>query len=142
MQVSAGRDELWQVVEAVGGDRGWYGTSLAWVVRGLLDRAVGGPGLRRGRPERLQAGDAVDCWRVEQVVPGTLLRLRAEMRLPGTARLELAVEADGTRSVLVQRTSFEPRGLAGRTYWRAVAPLHGVVFARMLRGMAAAAERG
>ncbi len=92
--VDASPAALWRVVEAVGGERGWYSWSLAWRVRGLLDRVVGGPGLRRGRrdPGRLLLDDAVDFWRVEQIVPGRLLRLRAEMRLPGLAWLELRVE--------------------------------------------------
>ncbi|WP_035063095.1 DUF2867 domain-containing protein, partial [Cellulomonas bogoriensis] len=109
-----------------------------------LDRLWGGPGLRRGRrhPTRLTVDDAVDFWRVEEIVPGRMLRLRAEMRLPGLAWLELAVrpEADGS-STLRQLATFHPHGLPGQLYWAAVAPFHGVVFGGMQRGMRVAAER-
>ena len=143
--VDASPAALWRVVEAVGGERGWYSWALAWRVRGLLDRMVGGPGLRRGRrdPDRLQHDDAVDFWRVEQIEPGRLLRLRAEMRLPGLAWLELRIE-DGDRwdtppAVFAQRAVFHPRGLAGQAYWWAVYPFHGIVFGGMQRNIARAA---
>jgi uncharacterized protein YbjT (DUF2867 family) len=95
-RIDAGRDELWSVIEGIGGDNGWYSFPLAWRVRGAIDRAVGGVGLRRGRrdPETLRAGESVDFWRVEERVPGELLRLRAEMRLPGEAWLELHVHQE------------------------------------------------
>lgn len=162
VQVDASPAATWRVVEAVGGERGWYSWSLAWRVRGLLDRVVGGPGLRRGRrdPGRLLVDDAVDFWRVEAIEPGHLLRLRAEMRLPGLAWLELRVEpvdsadddADARTEpwdddawrrppvVLAQRALFHPHGLAGQLYWWAVTPFHGVVFGGMQRNMARAAE--
>ena len=83
--VDAGAEDLWQVIVGIGGDRGWYSFPLGWAVRGLLDRLVGGVGLRRGRrdPDRLYVGEALDFWRVEELCPGELLRLRAEMRVPG-----------------------------------------------------------
>jgi len=141
---SAPPDALWRVVEGIGGDRGWYSWALAWRVRGWLDRAVGGVGLRRGRrdPDRLYVGDALDFWRVEEREPDRLLRLRAEMRLPGLAWLEFHVEqAEAGGSTLRQRATFAPRGLFGHAYWWAVAAFHGVVFGGMLRGIVAAAER-
>jgi uncharacterized protein YbjT (DUF2867 family) len=141
--------ELWRVVEGIGGDTGWYSFPLAWAVRGRLDRLVGGVGLRRGRrdPRRLYVGDALDFWRVEEIRTGRLLRLRAEMRLPGLAWLEFHVEhaspADRPAgAVLRQRATFAPHGLAGHLYWWAVAAFHGVVFGGMLRGIARAAEQG
>ncbi len=144
IHVAAPDDAVWEVLQAVGGERGWYSWPLAWRVRGLIDRVSGGPGLRRGRrdPTRLLVDDTVDFWRVEEVVPGRMLRLRAEMRLPGLAWLELAVrpEPDGT-STLRQVATFHPHGLAGQLYWWSVAPFHGVVFGGMQRGMAAEAER-
>jgi hypothetical protein len=140
---------LWRVVEGIGGDSGWYSFPLAWQVRGLLDRAIGGVGLRRGRrdPARLYVGDALDFWRVEERDEGRLLRLRAEMRVPGLAWLEFHVEhageggADGRTTVLRQRATFAPHGLAGHAYWWAVAAFHGIVFGGMVRGIARAAER-
>jgi uncharacterized protein YndB with AHSA1/START domain len=142
--VDAPADVVWQVLQTVGGERGWYSWPLAWRVRGLVDRVWGGPGLRRGRrdPRRLLVDDAVDFWRVEEVVPGRLLRLRAEMRLPGLAWLELAVRPEPHGgSTLRQVATFHPHGLAGQTYWWLVAPFHGVVFGGMQRGMRAEAER-
>jgi hypothetical protein len=144
---------LWQVVQGIGGESGWYSFPLAWEVRGWLDRLVGGVGLRRGRrhPRDLYVGEALDWWRVEELVPGRLLRLRAEMRLPGLAWLEFHVEHDavtdaGTpgrpgRTRLRQKATFHPRGLAGHVYWWAVAPFHGVVFGGMLRNICRAAEQ-
>ena len=143
-EIAADCEEVWRVVSRIGGQTGWYSWPLAWQVRGFLDRLAGGPGLRRGRrhEQDLALDDAVDFWRVEEVVPNELLRLRAEMRLPGRAWLELSVAPAGaSRTVLRQRALFHPHGLAGHAYWWAVTPFHGVVFGRMLSGMAAAAER-
>ena len=135
-------EALWRVVEGIGGDRGWYSFPLAWRVRGWLDRLVGGVGLRRGRrnPQDLYVGDALDFWRVEEIEEGRLLRLRAEMRLPGLAWLEFHVEHGQDGVVLRQRATFAPRGLAGHLYWWAVAVFHGVVFGGMIRGITRQAE--
>jgi hypothetical protein len=143
VRVDAPPAAVWRVITALGGERGWYSWPLAWRIRGLVDRLVGGPGLRRGRrdPARLWVDDAVDFWRVEEVVNGRLLRLRAEMRVPGRAWLELEVTPDGSGSVLRQAAIFHPHGLAGQLYWWTVAPFHGVVFGSMQAGMAAEAER-
>ncbi|MEU5787585.1 SDR family oxidoreductase [Micromonospora purpureochromogenes] len=141
--VAAPTSALWRVIEGVGGEHGWYSFPLAWSVRGWLDRLIGGVGLRRGRrdPHRLQVGEALDFWRVEEIVPGELLRLRAEMRLPGRAWLEMRVEptTEG-RSRYVQRAVFLPRGLAGHAYWGSVAPFHAIVFGGMARNIARGAE--
>ncbi|MER7335152.1 MULTISPECIES: SDR family oxidoreductase [unclassified Micromonospora] len=142
--VHAPPEALWRVVEGVGGEHGWYSFPLAWSARGWLDRLVGGVGLRRGRrdPHRLRVGEALDFWRVEEIVPGELLRLRAEMRLPGRAWLEMRVAPlDGDRSRYHQRAVFLPRGLAGHAYWGAVAPFHAVVFGGMARNIARGAEQ-
>ena len=141
--VQASKASLWAVVEGIGGDNGWYSWALAWQVRGILDRISGGPGLRRGRrdPYDLRVGDAVDWWRVEAVDDMRLLRLRAEMRLPGLAWLDLAVdEDDAGRTVFRQTAYFHPRGLLGQLYWWSVTPFHGVVFGGMQRNIARAAE--
>lgn len=141
--VDASVDELWRAIEGIGGERGWYSFPLAWAVRGLLDRLVGGVGLRRGRrdPDRTAVGEAIDFWRVETVARGETLRLRAEMRLPGVAWLEFSIEHDaGPHPVLHQRALFIPRGLAGDLYWWSVWPFHGIVFGSMLRNLARAAE--
>jgi hypothetical protein len=141
-------DRLWAVVVGIGGENGWYSFPLAWAVRGWLDRLVGGVGLRRGRrnPARLHVGEALDWWRVETLDddgPERLLRLRAEMRVPGLAWLELGVSAapEGG-SVYRQRAVFVPHGLAGQLYWWAVYPFHGIVFGGMTRNIVGAAEAG
>ncbi|TQF01157.1 SDR family oxidoreductase [Kitasatospora acidiphila] len=136
--VAAPPAAVWQVVEGIGGDNGWYSFPLAWALRGWLDRMVGGVGLRRGRrdPARLRVGDSLDFWRVEEVEPGRLLRLRAEMRLPGLAWLELSVASDGAGGTHYrQRAMFQPHGLAGHAYWWSVAPFHAVVFGGMARNI-------
>ena len=141
--VDAPVDALWRVIEGVGGENGWYSFPLAWSVRGWLDRLVGGVGLRRGRRDRhrLRVGEALDWWRVEELVPGSLLRLRAEMRVPGRAWLEMSATAgEAGSSVYRQRAVFLPRGLAGHAYWAAVLPFHGIVFNGMARNIARGAE--
>ncbi|MET8952806.1 SDR family oxidoreductase [Streptomyces sp. NPDC004393] len=144
LTVDASRAALWRVVEGIGGDNGWYSFPLAWAARGWLDRLVGGVGLRRGRrdAERLRAGDSLDFWRVEEIEPGHLLRLRAEMRLPGLAWLEMYVERDEQgRTRYRQRALFHPHGLLGHAYWWSVSPFHAVVFGGMARNIARAAAR-
>jgi uncharacterized protein YbjT (DUF2867 family) len=144
-ETSADPATLWRVVTGIGGDNGWYSFRLAWEVRGWLDRLVGGVGLRRGRrsPRDLYVGDALDFWRVEELEEGRLLRLRAEMRLPGLAWLEFHVEHDGSssRSRLRQKATFAPRGLVGHLYWWGIAAFHGVVFGGMIRNLVRAAEQ-
>lgn len=142
-QSTAAPEALWRVIEGIGGDNGWYSLPFAWAARGFIDKLVGGVGLRRGRsnPHSLKVGDAVDFWRVERVDHGHLLRLRAEMKLPGSAWLELSVTptANGG-STMLQRAIFFPRGLSGRLYWISIVPLHGIIFASMVRKITAAAE--
>ncbi|MFJ9606029.1 SDR family oxidoreductase [Kitasatospora sp. NPDC101176] len=141
-RVAADPAALWRVVEGVGGENGWYSLPVAWTLRGLLDRLAGGVGLRRGRRDRhrLRVGDALDFWRVEEIEPGRLLRLRAEMRLPGLAWLELRVTPDGDGGALYQqRALFHPHGLAGHLYWWSIAPLHTLVFGAMARNITARA---
>lgn len=125
---------LWAVIEGIGGENGWYSFPLAWALRGWMDKIVGGVGLRRGRrhPQRLQTGEALDFWRVERLERGKLLLLRAEMKVPGLAWLEMQVTSDDGGSLYSQRAIFFPKGLSGRLYWFAVLPFHGFIF----RGMA------
>ncbi|OFB39202.1 NAD(P)-dependent oxidoreductase [Mycolicibacterium sp. (ex Dasyatis americana)] len=138
-------EQVWQVVEGVGGENGWYSFPLAWTIRGWLDRLTGGVGLTRGRrhPHVLHTGDALDFWRVERIRRPLLLRLRAEMRTPGDAWLEWRLESRGTdQTRLHQRAIFFPKGLAGRIYWNALLPFHGIIFTGMLNNIALAAQRG
>lgn len=147
--INAPPEAVWDVITRIGGDTGWHSWSFLWQIRGLLDRFAGGPGLRRGRRDtkKLILDDAVDFWRVEELTPHSLLRLRAEMRLPGLAWLELSIRPepdapDGRpRSVLRQRALFHPHGLAGQVYWWVVVPFHGIVFGQMLDSIKREAER-
>ena len=135
-------EALWRVIESIGGENGWYSFPLAWAVRGLMDKLVGGVGLRRGRrnPDHLHAGDVLDFWRVESIDHGSFLRLRAEMRVPGKAWLEMTVIPAGDGgAVYRQRAVFFPRGLGGRLYWAAILPFHNIIFDGMATRITATA---
>jgi uncharacterized protein YbjT (DUF2867 family) len=134
--------EAFAPVRRIGGETGWYYGDWLWRLRGFLDLLVGGVGVRRGRrdPENLVPGDALDFWRVEAIEQGRLLRLAAEMRLPGRAWLQFEVEPDGEGSTLRQTAIFDPVGLLGLLYWYALYPLHELVFSGMLKGIAEAAS--
>jgi uncharacterized protein YbjT (DUF2867 family) len=135
-------EHLYWAFSRVGGTTGYYGLDWAWRIRGILDQMVGGVGLRRGRrhPTEIRPGEAIDFWRVEEVVPGLSMRLRAEMRIPGEAWLEWETRRTEHGSDLVQTSWFRPRGLLGRLYWYAMLPGHRIIFPRMARRIAAAAE--
>ena len=140
--VAAEPAAVFRTVTSLGGKRGWYVAGLLWSIRGVIDQLLGGVGMRRGRrhPTDLRIGDPVDFWRVEALVPDQLMRLRAEMRLPGQAWLDFTIEPEGEGARLVQRARFYPRGLWGRAYWYALVPFHAVIFGRLLARVAAAAE--
>ena len=141
---SATPDALWKIIEGIGGSNGYYSSLFLWEIRGFLDRLIGGVGLRRGRrdPHQLYVGETVDFWRVERCDRGQLLRLRAEMRLPGLAWLELIVDRDDAgRTVYKQRATYRPFGLLGHMYWWVVVPFHALVFGSMVRRIPAASER-
>jgi hypothetical protein len=114
-------------------------------LRGIIDRLIGGPGLRRGRrsPKGLRLGDALDFWRVTTIEPPRHLVLTAEMKLPGVATLSFEIEPapdDAKACTIVITARFSPRGLPGIAYWHAVLPLHGVVFRGMLAGLVREAQ--
>ena len=143
--VAAPADAVFQEFCKLGGQYGYYGSDWLWRLRGMMDRVVGGPGLRRGRrdPTRLAFGDALDFWRVVGVRTNRFLELRAEMKLPGEATLSFEINGGsggGEGCTLIQTARFKPRGLLGIGYWWAVVPLHGIVFARMLNGIRRNAE--
>jgi len=129
-------------IRRLGGDAGWYYGDALWRLRGFLDRLAGGPGLRRGRrdPLDLRPGDVLDFWRVEAYEPDRMLRLRAEMKLPGRAWLQFEVEPRERGSTLTQTAEFDPRGLAGLLYWYVLLPVHTLMFRGMLRSVARAAN--
>lgn len=136
--------QVWARVEAIGGENGYSTATWAWELRGVLDRFVGGVGLRRGRrdPNHLIEGEALDFWRVERIDRPKLLRLRAEMKLPGLAWLEFRVyPLPNSETLLVQQALFHPRGLFGHAYWWVVAAMHGIVFPSMAKKLAGRESR-
>ena len=130
-------------IQRIGGSTGWYAANWFWRLRGLLDSLRGGVGLRRGRrdPQDLRDGDTVDFWRVERLEKGRLMRLAAEMKIPG--RLWLQFEVDpGEHDSLVRQTSvFDPAGYVGLAYWYLLYPVHHRVFGAMMRGIRKAMDR-
>jgi hypothetical protein len=143
LRVDAPPERVFATFAGLGGDEGWLVWGWAWRLRGLMDRLVGGPGLRRGRrhPRELFAGEALDFWRVETVQPPRLLRLRAEMKVPGRAWLQWEAEPEGTGTLLRQTAFFAPVGLAGTLYWYLLYPLHKLIFSDMIRAVGRAAVR-
>lgn len=128
-------------IQRIGGKTGWYYGGSLWRIRGFMDLMVGGPGLRRGRrhPVELNVGDTLDCWRVEKLDAPRVLRLYAEMRLPGRAWLEFTVTPKDDGCNITQTAMFDPVGLIGLCYWYSIWPLHQFVFAGMLRRIGEAA---
>ncbi|GBC63437.1 DUF2867 domain-containing protein [Desulfonema ishimotonii] len=144
VELAATPAEVWRPVVRIGGDTGWYFGDLLWKFRGLLDQMIGGIGLRRGRrhPVRLQAGDALDFWRVLEAEPETRLLLLAEMALPGEALLDIRITPAGDGKTELQfLTRFMPRGLWGLIYWYALYPFHQFIFRGMLKGVARSVGR-
>lgn len=141
---NASLESLWQAIEEIGGENGWYGSDFLWYLRGLMDRMIGGVGLRRGRrdPVHLRVGDSLDFWRVESLERGVSLKLYAEMILPGKAWLEFRIKKlPNGQSEVTQEATFSPRGLGGQLYWFAVLPLHIFVFPTMIRNLIRSANR-
>ncbi|MGZ8529605.1 MAG: SDR family oxidoreductase [Candidatus Binatia bacterium] len=129
-------------IRRIGGETGWYYGDWLWQVRGFLDLLFGGVGVRRGRrdPEQLQVGDVLDFWRVEAFEMNRRLLLAAEMKLPGRAWLEFAVEDKGQSSLIRQTAIFDPIGVAGLMYWYLLYPVHKLMFGKMLAAIAAACD--
>lgn len=141
--VTAPSNNVYRVFTGIGGTRGWYFANWTWKLRGMMDRLLGGAGLRRGRrhPDELRIGDALDFWRVEELEPDRLLRLRAEIKLPGRAWLQYEVwETQDGSSELVQTAAFIPKGLFGLAYWYALYPFHSWIFSGLIRAVARRAE--
>ena len=132
-------DSIWSVVQAVGANNGWYALNWLWQLRGILDRLIGGVGMRRGRrhPSAIRVGDAIDFWRVVAVEPGRRLTLLAEMKLPGSAVLEFGIDSNSDESSLTTSAYFHPAGVFGLLYWYILTPIHPAIF----RGMTQAIVR-
>jgi hypothetical protein len=143
VRVDAPLADVFQAFAGLGGERGWLVWRWAWGLRGILDGLAGGPGLRRGRrhPHDLHAGEAVDFWRVEAVDPPHALRLRAEMKLPGSAWLQFETRRVGSESELIQTALFAPRGAWGVLYWYGLYPVHRLIFSHLVDAVAREARR-
>ena len=143
VESTAATDDLYWAFARIGGDTGYYTFNWAWRLRGVLDKLIGGVGLRRGRrhPEELRTGEALDFWRVAMVDPGRRVQLAAEMKLPGEAWLEFEAIPTDAGSRLRQTAYFQPRGLLGRLYWLVLVPAHILIFKRMANRIARAAEQ-
>lgn len=143
IDVAAPPEEVFAELERLGGAAGWPAANALWRARGHIDVLVGGVGLRRGRRDQdyLEVGDHLDFWRVEAVERPHLLRLRAEMRVPGKAWLEFTVERLDGGSRLVQSATFDPGGLAGYAYWYGLLPIHLAIFRAMIRKLGDRAVR-
>jgi len=140
---SASPSDVFDTFARIGGERGWPYMNWAWRFRGFMDRIIGGVGMRRGRrdPDELRVGDALDFWRVERVSPESLLRLRAEMKLPGNAWLQFeTTPVAEAESRLTQTAFFASKGLAGLLYWYLLYPIHGLIFSGMIRELVSEAE--
>jgi uncharacterized protein YbjT (DUF2867 family) len=144
VQTTASRAALYEAFARIGGTNGYYVADWAWRLRGVMDRAVGGPGIRRGRrhPVDLRPGESLDFWRVRTVDPDVELGLEAEMRVPGKAWLSWRIDDGDVPGTLAlhQTAWFAPRGLWGRAYWYAMLPFHFVIFAGMARSITRRAE--
>ncbi|MDE2861580.1 MAG: DUF2867 domain-containing protein [Chloroflexota bacterium] len=144
LSVSAPARDVYRVFTGIGAARGWFFANWTWRLRGMADRLLGGAGLRRGRrhPDDLRVGDAVDFWRVEDLVADRLMRLRAEMKLPGRAWLQYEVwETEDGETHLEQTAAFIPKGLAGLLYWYALYPVHSWIFGGLAKAISGRAER-
>ncbi len=135
--IDASPEKVFEAMTRIGGKNGWYYANWLWKLRAYFDLLAGGVGMRRGRrdAQSLLVGDTLDWWRVESIEPNSLLRLAAEMKLPGRAWLQFEIKQEGGRTVLYQSAIFDPLGLWGLLYWYGLYPVHRIVFKGMLKGI-------
>ncbi len=141
--INASPADVYKVVAGIGGRRGWFFANWTWSLRGMVDRLLGGAGLRRGRrhPDRLRVGDALDFWRVESIEPNRLIRLKAEMKLPGRAWLQYEIRESPTGATQLEQTAaFIPKGLPGLAYWYGLYPVHSWIFSGLIKAIARRAQ--
>jgi hypothetical protein len=140
--VAAPPEEAFRVLQRIGGSNGWYFADALWRFRGLLDRLIGGPGMRgRAHAVELKAGDAVDFWRVEYIEPGRELLLRSELCLPGRAWLQFEIRPVDGGCVIGQTALYDPMGFLGFLAWYASYPFHKMIFSGMIRALSRRAGR-
>lgn len=139
---TASKESVFNVFASLGGAKGWLAANALWKLRGLLDTSIGGVGSHRGRrsTHHLRIGDVIDFWRVEALEPNTLLRLRAEMKIPGRAWLQFEAIKNEHGTTLHQTAFFEPKGLFGYIYWYGIIPFHAIIFGRMATKIVKTAE--
>ena len=142
IKINASKNNVFKTITSIGGDNGWFYANFLWSIRGYIDLLFGGVGLRRGRrhPSKLKQGDALDFWRVEKVVSNKLLRLKAEMKLPGKAWLEYEIFENKDNVILLQKAYFMPTGLFGLLYWYGLYPLHKVIFSGLVNRIKSKSE--
>ena len=141
--INASPADVYNVVAGIGGRRGWFFANWTWSLRGMVDRLLGGAGLRRGRrhPDRLRVGDALDFWRVESIEPNRLIRLKAEMKLPGRAWLQYEIRKTPNGATQLEQTAaFIPKGLPGLAYWYGLYPVHSWIFSGLIKAIARRAQ--
>jgi Protein of unknown function (DUF2867) len=139
----ASAHNVFRVLTSLGGETGWLYANILWRLRGYFDETIGGPGIRRGRrySNELRVGDFLDFWRVEALIPNRLLRLRAEMKVPGKAWLEFEIIPKAESGIRILQTAyFEPAGLPGLLYWYTLYPIHVAIFQGMITATAKKAE--
>jgi uncharacterized protein YbjT (DUF2867 family) len=144
-RVSADAETLWDVFQSMGDEHGWSAVPLAWSLRGWIRQFAGAAKPSRtpaSHPRQLHTGEALDWWRVEHIDRPHLLRLRADIPLPGRLWLELSVHDDGDgRCSYRQRAAFQPYGLAGEAFWAAARPFRDLLLAGMARAVTSAAQQ-
>lgn len=140
--ISSKPSEVYKVFSELGGSNGWP-CNLAWRFRAAIDRIIGGVGMRRGNSgkSQIRLGDTIDFFRIVKIEPNRMIRLKAEMKLPGDGWLQFEAREDGdNHTALVQTVFFAPKGLLGLIYWYIVSPVHKLIFAGMIDEIAAKAE--
>jgi uncharacterized protein YbjT (DUF2867 family) len=143
LEVKTDAQKVFEIFTGIGGERGYFYANWLWNLRAFIDRVVGGIGMRRGRrhPEIIRQGEPLDFWRVERVIPGRFMLLRAEMRLPGKGWLQFeSIPKDDSSCILRQTAYFEPRGFLGSLYWYLLYPVHRNIFAGLISEIKKKAE--
>ena len=125
--------KVYQSFISIGGENGWFDFDFLWELRGIIDKLIGGVGLKRGRRSQcdLRISDCLDFWKVVDLKKDERLLLYAQMKLPGEAWLEFKIKDNK----LIQSAYFYPKGVLGRLYWYALIPLHYFVFNNMIKSI-------
>ncbi len=125
--------KVYQSFISIGGENGWFDFDFLWEIRGIIDKLVGGVGLKRGRRSQcdLRISDCLDFWKVVDLKENERLLLYAQMKLPGEAWLEFKIKDNK----LIQSAYFYPRGVFGRLYWYSLVPLHYFIFNNMIKSI-------